>query len=105
MNSLTKMTRIEVVISGRDSASVRDLITSAGATGYTSVSGVSGIGHHGSRSGVLLFNEFDTLTMVITVLPTDKAPVLIDALRELLNDSPGVMFVAETWVSRPEYFQ
>lgn len=104
MNNLTKMTRIEIVISGRDAPSVRDLITSAGATGYTAVSGVSGIGHHGPKSGALLFNEFDTLTMLITVMPPEKAPTLIDAIRELLEGGPGVMFVAETYVSRPEYF-
>jgi nitrogen regulatory protein PII len=105
MNGLTKMTRVEVVLSGRDAPPIRELITSAGATGYTSVSGVSGLGHHGSHSGALLFNEFDTLTMLITVLPEDKAPALIDAVRELLEGRPGVMFVAETYVSRPEYFQ
>ncbi|MEO6958306.1 MAG: hypothetical protein ABI137_16310 [Antricoccus sp.] len=105
MNNLTKMTRIEVVISGRDAPPIRDLITSAGATGYTSVSGVSGIGHHGAHSGALLFNEYDTLTMLITVLPPESAPELIDAIRELLQGRAGVMFVNETYVSRPEYFR
>ena len=104
MNGLTKMTRLEVVVSGRDAPPIRDLITSAGATGYTSVSGVSGLGHHGQRSGALLFNEYDTLTMLITVLPPEKAPELIDAVRSMLEGRPGVMFVAETYVSRPEYF-
>ncbi|MDH6238322.1 transcriptional regulator [Cryobacterium sp. CG_9.6] len=104
MDSLTKMIRIEIVIPGREAASVRDLITSAGATGYTSVSGVSGLGHHGPHSGALLFNDYDTLTMLITVLPPEKALALINALRQLLEGGPGVMFVADTYVSRPEYF-
>jgi len=98
------MTRIEIVIPGRDAPAVRELITSAGATGYTAVSGVSGIRHHGPHSGALLFNEYDTLTMLITVLPPDKAPELIGAMRQLLEGGPGVMFVADTFVSRPEYF-
>lgn len=105
MNGLTQMIKIEIVISGRDAPPIRDLITSAGATGYTSVSGVSGIGHHGQHSGALLFNDYDTLTMLITVLPPDRAPALIDAVRQLLETGSGVMFVAETHVSRPEYFQ
>lgn len=105
MDGLTKMTRIEIVISGRDAPPIRELITSAGATGYTAVSGVSGLGHHGSHSGALLFNEYDTLTMLITVIAPDKAPGLIRAVRELLEDGPGVMFVADTYVSRPDYFQ
>ena len=105
MNNLTKMTRLEIVVPARDAPAIRELVSSAGATGYTSVSGVSGIGHHGQHSGSLLFNEYDTLTMLITVLPPDKADELIDAVRELLNTSSGVMFVADTYVSRPEYFQ
>lgn len=105
MNGLTRMTRLEVVVSGRDAPPIRELITSAGATGYTAVSGVSGLGHHGPHSGALLFNEYDTLTMLITVLPPDKAPELIEAIRVLLEGRPGVMFVAETWVSRPDYFE
>jgi nitrogen regulatory protein PII len=105
MNNLTQMTRIEVVAPARDASAIRELITSAGATGYTSVSGVSGIGHHGQHSGALLFNEYDTLTMLITVLPPEKAAELTDAIGELLRTSSGVMFVADTYVSRPEYFQ
>jgi nitrogen regulatory protein PII len=105
MNNLTRMTRLEIVVPARDAPAIRELISSAGATGYTSVSGVSGIGHHGQHSGSLLFNEYDTLTMLITVLPEGKAGELIDAVRELLNASSGVMFVADTYVSRPEYFQ
>ena len=105
MNNLTKMTRLEIVVPARDAPAIRELITSAGATGYTTVSGVSGIGHHGQHSGSLLFNEHDTLTMLITVLSPDKAGELIGAVRELLNTSSGVMFVADTYVSRPDYFQ
>ncbi len=105
MKNLTRMTRLEIVVPARDAPAIRELISSAGATGYTSVSGVSGIGHHGQHSGSLLFNEYDTLTMLITVLPEGKAGELIDAVRELLNTSSGVMFVADTYVSRPEYFQ
>ena len=105
MNNLIRMTKIEIVVSAREAPAIRDLITSAGATGYTAVSGVSGIGHHGQHSGALLFNEYDTLTMLITVLPPDKAGDLIDAASEMLHSSSGVMFVADTYVSRPEYFR
>ncbi|HEU0206056.1 MAG TPA: P-II family nitrogen regulator [Pseudolysinimonas sp.] len=108
MTSLTPMTKIEIILPARDAPSIRELITAAGATGFTSVSGVSGIGHNGQHSGALLFNEYDTLTMLITVLPHGKASALIDAAREVLSGSSGssgVMFVSETAVSRPEYFE
>lgn len=105
MHGLTLMTKVEIVIPGRDAPAIRSLITASGATGYTAVSGVSGIGHHGQHSGALLFNDYDTLTMLITVLPPDRAGQLVEAVRELLTTSSGVMFVADTYVSRPDYFQ
>ncbi len=49
--------------------------------------------------------DYDTLTMLITVLPTDRAEELITAAREMLTTSSGVMFVTDTYVSRPDYFQ
>ena len=102
--ALTKMTKVEVVVAGTDAAAVRDLIGAVGATGFTSLSGVSGLGHHGYHQGRLLFNQQATLELIITVVPEDKADALLAGLRPLLDASSGVMFVTETYVSRPEYF-
>lgn len=101
---LAKMTKIEVVVSGQDAPAVRELIGSVGATGYTSLSGVSGLGHHGYHQGRLLFNQQATLELIITVVPDAKADTLLAGLRPLLDASSGVMFVTDTYVSRPEYF-
>ncbi|MDQ1124120.1 P-II family nitrogen regulator [Microbacterium trichothecenolyticum] len=105
MHGMTPMTKVEIIVPARNAPAMRELITAAGATGYTSVSGVSGIGHGGQHCGTLLFNDFDTLTMLITVLPEGRAGELISAVRELLNSCSGVMFVTDTFVSRPDYFQ
>jgi nitrogen regulatory protein PII len=102
--ALTKMTKVEVVVSGGDAAAVRELIQSVGATGFTSLSGVSGLGHNGYHQGRLLFNQQAALELIITVVPDGKAEVLMAGLRPLLDASSGVMFVTETFVSRPEYF-
>lgn len=101
---LAKMTKIEVVVSGHDAPAVRELIGSVGATGYTSLSGVSGLGHHGYHQGRLLFNQQATLELIITVVPDTKTDALLAGLRPLLDASSGVMFVTDTYVSRPEYF-
>lgn len=103
-DDLTKMTKIEVVVSGADAHAVRDLFAGSGATGYTSVSGVSGLGHHGYHQGRLLFNEQATLELLITVVPVDRVDTLLAGLRPLLAASSGVMFLSDTFVSRPEYF-
>jgi hypothetical protein len=102
--TLTKMIKVEVVVAGSDAPAVRDLIQSVGATGFTSLSGVSGLGHHGYRQGRLLFNQQATLELLITVVPEGKVDALLAGLRPLLDASSGVMFVTETYVSRPDYF-
>ncbi len=102
--TLTKMIKIEVVVAGGDAPAVRELIQSVGATGFTSLSGVSGLGHNGYHQGRLLFNQQAALELLITVVPEDKVDALLAGLRPLLDASSGVMFVTETYVSRPDYF-
>ena len=104
-DGLTRMTKVEVVVSGEDVPTVRRLFEASEAIGWTSVSNVSGLGHHGMHQGALLFNERSALELLITVVPDDRADALIAGLRELLSDRSGVMFVSETYVSRPEYFR
>ena len=101
---LAKMTKIEVVVSGDDAPAVREMIRSVGATGFTSLSGVSGLGHGGYHQGRLLFNQQAALELLITVVPEEKVEALLAGLRPLLDTSSGVMFVTETYVSRPDYF-
>lgn len=102
---LTRMTKLEVVVRGADAPVVSNLLTSTGVTGYTSLSGVSGFGHHGYHQGRLLFNETDTLALLIAVMPDEQADAVLAGLRELFEDRSGVMFVSDTYVSRPDYFR
>ncbi len=103
-HNLTPMTKVEVVVTGDELAALREVFTAAGATGYTSVANVSGAGHHGFHQGRLAFNDRDALTLVITVVPNDRAEAVLAGVQHLLADRPGVMFVSDTNVSRPEYF-
>lgn len=101
---LSKMIKVEVVASGTDSHSVREVFRANGASGFTSLSGVSGLGHGGYHQGRLIFNEQATLELLITVVPEERMEALLAGLRPILDSSSGVMFVSETFVSRPEYF-
>lgn len=101
---LARMTKIEVVVTGDDVAAVEGVFTSAGARGYTVLSGVSGLGHGGFHQGSLHFNDRDTLRMVIAVVTDERSEAVVGALRTLFEDRPGVFFVTDTYVSRPEYF-
>lgn len=101
----TTMARIEVVVDGEQVPTVRDVLLSAGATGYTALHGVSGFGHHGQHEGRLLFNDRNSLSMLISVVPPERVEAVVAGIRRLLDDHHGVVFVSETNVSRPEYFQ
>ncbi len=105
LDGLTRMVKVEVVISGDLLAALGDVFEAAGATGYTSVANVSGVGHDGAFQGRLAFNQRDALTLVITVLPPEGAEPVVTAVRRLLDDHYGVMFVSETFVSRADYFR
>lgn len=102
---LTAMVKFEVVVGGDQVSAVRDLFLEVGATGYTGVSGVSGLGHHGRHEGRLLFNDRDSLSMLITIVPQERAGALVAGLRRLLEGRHGVFFVTETHVSRADYFR
>jgi nitrogen regulatory protein PII len=101
---LTQMTKIEVVVGGADVAGVTDALATCGATGYTVLSAVSGLGHHGVHQGRLHFNDRDSLRMVLCVVPDERADAVVKVLRSLLENRPGVLFVSAVQVSRPDYF-
>jgi nitrogen regulatory protein PII len=105
VDDLTPMTKIELVIPTGEVDAVTALMRSVGATGYTALGGVSGVGHHGAHGGRMLFNDHDALTLLITVVPPEHAATLVAGLRPVLAGGSGVMFVSDTAVSRPEYFR
>ncbi len=101
---LTPMVKIEIVVDNTDASVIETLLETQGATGWTAVPGLSGFGHHGRRGGRLLFNETGGQTLLMTVVPPALLEALVAGIQELLANRPGVMFVSETYVSRPHYF-
>jgi len=102
---LTQMVKVEVVVNGEDATLISNLFSDVGATGFTAVSNVSGLGHSGFHQGRLAFNDRSGLVLLTVVLVKELAESLISGLREHFAARSGVMMVSETWVSRPEYFQ
>lgn len=100
----TTMARIEVVIDGEHVPAVRDLLLAAGAKGYTAIQGVSGFGHSGAHEGRLLYNDRNSLSMLISVVPLDRAEAIVAGIRQLMDDHHGVVLVSETRVIRADYF-
>ena len=100
----TTMARIEVVIDGQHIPTIRDLLLASGAKGYTAVHGVSGFGHSGPHEGRPIFNDRNSLAMLICIVPLDRVDAIVAGVRQFLDDNHGVVLVSETRVSRADYF-
>jgi hypothetical protein len=61
-------------------------------------------GHHGLREAHFMFNEQESLVMIMTVVPEDKVEPILAGLRPLFERHSGVMFVGDVSVSRRDYF-
>ena len=98
--NLYDMKKVEIIVRGEDLSFVLDLLERAGATGYTLIHNLSGKGSHGFHEGHLLFNEEDTLVMVISVMPEKVVEAVLEGLTPFLNKHSGVVFVSDVKVSR-----
>ncbi len=103
--SLYELQKVEIIVKGEHLSIVLDLLDKADVSGYTIVHNLSGKGSHGFHEGHLLFNEEDTLVMVISVMPEDKVKAVLEGITPLLSKHSGVVFVSEVKVSRLEKFQ
>lgn len=103
-HTLTPMTKVEVITTGDDLPVVLDLLTAAGAVGYTVLAVAAGRGQHGERRGRLHFNDRAALQMAMTVLPPERVDAVVASLLDLFEERPGVLFVSDAHVSRPEHF-
>lgn len=106
MNGLTlhPMKEIRIIIQGEHLKFVTDLLDRVKATGYTIVHNISGKGHHGFHSAHPMFNEMDSLLMLMTVVPEEKVEPILAGLKPLFDRHTGVMFVSDIAVSRRDYF-
>ncbi len=106
MNGLTlhPMKEIRIILAGEHLKFATDLLDNVKATGYTIVHNISGKGHHGFHTAHAMFNEMDTLVMLMTVVTQDRVDPILAGLKPLFERYTGVMFVSDVAVSRLEYF-
>jgi len=102
--TLHPMKEIRIVIQGEHLKFVTDLLDKVQATGYTIVHNISGKGHHGFHTAHPMFNEMDSLVMLMTVVPQEKVEPILAGLKPIFDRYTGVMFVSDVAVSRLEYF-
>ncbi|MDP2601659.1 MAG: P-II family nitrogen regulator [Deltaproteobacteria bacterium] len=106
MNGLTlhPMKEIRIIISGEHLSFATDLLDNVKATGYTIIHNISGKGHHGFHTAHPMFNEVESLVMLMAVVSPDRVDPILAGLKPLFDRYIGVMFVSEVAVSRLEYF-
>ncbi len=102
---LYELKKVEIIVKGEHLSIITDLLEKAQVSGYTIIHNLSGKGSHGFHEGHLLFNEEDTLVMVISVMPEEKVEAVLEGVTPLLSEHSGVVFVSDVRVSRLEKFK
>lgn len=101
--TLHPMKEIKIIIQGEHLKFVTDLLDKK-ATGYTIIHNISGKGHHGFHTNHPMFNEMDSIVMLMTVVTPEAVEPILAGLKPLFARHTGVMFVSDVAVSRQEYF-
>jgi nitrogen regulatory protein PII len=102
--TLHPMKEIRIVIQGEHVKFATDLLDGVNATGYTIIHNISGKGHHGFHTAHPMFNDMDSLVMLMTVVPKEKVEPILAGLQPIFARYTGVMFVSDVTVSRVDYF-
>jgi nitrogen regulatory protein PII len=102
--TLHPMKEIRIIVQGEHRAFVTEVLDKTQVTGYTIIGNVAGKGHHGFHEAHFMFNEMESLVMIMSVVAPEKVEPILAGLRPLFERYSGVMFVSDVAVSRREYF-
>jgi nitrogen regulatory protein PII len=102
--TLYPMKEIRIIFQGEHLKFVTDMLDKGQVTGYTIIHNVSGKGHHGFHTAHPMFNEMDSLVMLMAVVIQEKVEPILAGLIPLFDRYTGVMFVSDVAVSRRDYF-
>ena len=102
--NLVRMSKIEIILPGRDLPLIKEILAGADVTAYTLIENVSGFGHHGYHQGRLVFNEVASQIMIVSVVPDDRVEPVLTPLMEHFQTRSGVVFVSDVKVGRAHYF-
>jgi nitrogen regulatory protein PII len=102
--ALYPMKEIRIIFQGEHLKFVTDMLDKGQVTGYTIIHNVSGKGHHGFHTAHPMFNEMDSLVMLMAVVIQEKVEPILAGLIPLFDRYTGVMFVSDVAVSRRDYF-
>ena len=86
--TLHPMKEIKIIIQGEHLKFATDLLDDK-ATGYTIIHNISGKGHHGFHTAHPMFNEMDSIVMLMTVVTPEKVEPILAGLKPLVRAPHG----------------
>ena len=102
---LVAMKKVEIIVAGEQLRFVEDLLERIKVSGYTVVPDISGKGTHGLHEGHLMFNETNSMAMLITVVQESAVETILAGLEPIFENHPGILFVSDVSVTPREYFE
>ena len=102
--TLHPMKELRIIVQGEQRGLVTELLDQVNVSGYTIVGNVSGKGHHGFHESHFMFDDTESMVMIMTVVPEEKVEPILAGLRPLFDRYSGVMFVSDVAVTRRERF-
>lgn len=98
--NLNTAKKLEIIVAGEHKDFITDLLERAGVTGFTIIHGLSGKGSHGFHEGHFMFNEDESLIMIIAAVLQDKVEPILAGITPFFNAHTGVLFISDIQVSR-----
>lgn len=95
--------RVEIVVERARAPAILDRIREMGATGYTLVPDVQGLGRHGMMGSGEVFNHYRSV-MILVIATEDLARAILAEVHRLLEDYTGIVYLSDVEVVRADHF-
>ncbi len=101
--TLSRKKKVEIVVEVSRARQLLRAIEELGATGYTVIPNVSGMGHQGKRGDSDIFGVFRNVLIIL--ITTEKVAFkVIDRCQTLLENYTGIVYISDVEVIRDDHF-
>jgi nitrogen regulatory protein PII len=100
---LSRKKKVEIVVEVARARQILQAIEEIGATGYTVIPHVSGMGHQGKRGGDDVLGVFHNV-LILVITTEDVAMEVIERCQILLENYAGIVYLSDVEVVREAHF-
>ena len=101
--TLSRKKKVEIVVEVTRARQLLQAIEETGATGYTVIPNVSGMGHQGKRGDDDVLGVFYNV-LIIVITTEEVAMKVLDRCQTLLENYTGIVYVSDVEVIRDAHF-